>query len=169
MTQNWNRSLVDKFLSLRCAGDVLESLQPLNGETSRKITEAMALIDVVRPLILRHKGEYKLVEVCAGEPVTAVIAAHLLPVEMAKAILWRDEPKATLDRVHHFKCEVETQYNLKDKVMAEVNSGGKYVVAARNVRQEILDDLMPELVRNKTPFATIGGPNRSVVFGFDLR
>ena len=151
------KSLIDKFLSLRCAGDVLESVQPLTSDVTRRIGESMALIEAIRPLILKHKGEYKLIELCSGTPLTSVIAAHLLPIEHATAYVWR--PKylpGLLDRVHHFKCHVSLAATLGDSVLPE-----KTIVIAPSVNPENAMFLVDLCHRNNAPMAMI--PSRGKI------
>ena len=143
------KSLLDKFLSLRCAGDVLESLQPLDGDITRRIKESMTLIEAIRPLVLKHyKGEYKLMEFCSGVPLTAVIAAHLLPIEHATAYVRR--PKGlikNLERVQHLKC--------MDIVLAQNSIPGKTIVVAPSANTKYAETIVDICRESDAPMALI--------------
>lgn len=79
------QNYVDEFLSLRCAGDVLNVCSPvLNAR--KEITESMALLKKVKPLVIPHKEQYNILDLCAGNALTSVLAAHLFPINAAIAI-----------------------------------------------------------------------------------
>jgi hypothetical protein len=129
---------MDQFLRLRCAGDVLESIQPATGDIECKINEAMALIATIRPFVLREPNKWKVLDISAGPPITGVIAAHLLPVESVKALVWRHGEKlSAINRVSHLK--VETCYEPRnpvgsdgwERVWKDTTHGHTLVVAAR--------------------------------------
>lgn len=77
--------LVDQFLKLRCATDVLEAVHPLNSAV-KEISESMSLIQAIRSPILNNPGRWRVIDLCAGNALTGVIAAHLLPVRHVVAI-----------------------------------------------------------------------------------
>jgi hypothetical protein len=95
------KSLVDKFLSLRCATDVLECVLPLK-RPERDISEAMVLLDAIRPVVLKNPGQYKVVDVHADSPIVGVLIAHLLPVELVSSYNWREKQKRDFSKIHHF-------------------------------------------------------------------
>lgn len=76
---------LNKFLKLKCAGDVLNSLAHLSNPIE-EIVLSMTLLDEVRSKILRHPDRYTLVDVAAGNGVVTVLAAYLLPVKEAIAV-----------------------------------------------------------------------------------
>ena len=96
------KSLVDKFLSLRCASDVLESVGPMPAAT-REISEAMILIDAIKGFVLKEKTQRRVLHFCPTYPLAGVLAAHLLPVESTSAIAWRPKRLLGLDRVQNFR------------------------------------------------------------------
>jgi len=75
-----SRKYLDQFLSLRCAGDVLNEVGPINN-AAKEITESMAVITTIRGLTLNKPMHYSLVDMCAGNQLTGVLAAYLLPVK----------------------------------------------------------------------------------------
>jgi len=78
-------TLVDQFLSLKCAPDVLAACGRIHNP-SKEISEAMALIKVIKGPILREPMKWHLVDLCAGNALTSLIAVHLLPVATSTAI-----------------------------------------------------------------------------------
>lgn len=150
------KSLLDKFLSLRCAGDVLESVQPLTGDVTRRICESMALIEAIRPLVLKHRSEYRLVEFCYGAPLTSIIAAHLLPIEDARAFVTRSKfDHAAIERVKNFR--VFTTVDLP----AAVPIDGKTIVVSPSVRGALAMDVAKWCNAKDAPMAII--PSRGKV------
>jgi hypothetical protein len=79
-------SLVAKFLSLKCAPDVLGTVGYLGKKPEKEISEAMTAIHYIRPLTLKEPNKYRVLDLCAGNALTSVIAAHLLPIEGAVAV-----------------------------------------------------------------------------------
>jgi len=76
---------VDLFHSLRCSQEVLRAVEPLN-QSSKEISEAMALIRAIKPCVMEHRGRVTLLDLCAGNALTAILAAHLLPIKEAIAV-----------------------------------------------------------------------------------
>jgi len=77
--------LVDQFLSLRCAGDVLNSVTPMNNP-GKEITESMALLGYAKNLALKYPMELTLWDLCAGNALTGILAAHYLPFKHVIAV-----------------------------------------------------------------------------------
>ena len=77
---------VAEFLSLRAAPDILEAVNPLGKRAVKEITESMAVVRRLRGLVLAEPNKYVFYDLCAGNALTSVIAAHLLPIKEAVAI-----------------------------------------------------------------------------------
>ncbi len=77
---------VSEFLSLRSAPDILNAVYPLGKRVEKEITESMAIIRHLRHTFLKEPDKYTLYDLCAGNALTSVTAAHLLPVKQAIAI-----------------------------------------------------------------------------------
>ena len=74
---------VERFLNLDCATDVINAVIPrghfvLNAKLEREISEAWAMIKVVRPFALTHPHPV-LCDVGSSSIFFAVLAAHLFP------------------------------------------------------------------------------------------
>ena len=81
---------LSKFLSLTCSPDVLLAVNPLN-RPAKEISESMAIIKRVKRFVFDENGEaknpdYTLYDLCAGNALTSVISAHLLPIKNNIAI-----------------------------------------------------------------------------------
>lgn len=76
---------LDEFLSLKCSPDILAVVNPIN-YISKEISESMAVIKVLRGIALTKPMHYYLADICAGNALTAVTAAHLLPFKWVTAI-----------------------------------------------------------------------------------
>lgn len=87
MYREWiKQAYVSEFLSLKCAGDVLNIVSPLGDKAQKEITESMAVVKRLRSISLRKPMEYTLYDLCAGNALTSVIAVHLLPIKHAVAM-----------------------------------------------------------------------------------
>ncbi|MFA6712133.1 MAG: methyltransferase [Candidatus Caldatribacteriota bacterium] len=86
------QSYISEFLNLRCAGDVLNVCTPLGNNAAKEITETMGVIKVLRDIALKNPRKYVLYDICAGNALTSVLAAHLLPFYRVEAIdkEWRE-------------------------------------------------------------------------------
>ena len=100
------RSYIDEFLSLRCAADVLEAVYPLK-RAEKEISESIALITAIRGKCLAEPGEWTVVDACAGNALTGILAAHLLPVARVVAIDKRQSIREGFGRVRNFDYRVQ--------------------------------------------------------------
>src|SRR3990167_7276029 len=77
---------LEEFLSLNCAGDVLNVVSPVT-RFEKEITEAMAIVKQVKKIVFADRSkDYIVVYLCAGNALASVIIAHLLPVLKVIAI-----------------------------------------------------------------------------------
>lgn len=76
---------VDYFLSLKCAGDVLNVVNPIT-RPEKEISESMGAIRKFKGVVLNNPMEYTLWDFCAGNALTSVLGVHLLPLKRAIAI-----------------------------------------------------------------------------------
>ena len=140
-------SYIAKFLHLRCAGDVLESIQPINRPRfDDEISEAMALIGAIRGKTLKEPGKWKIVDICAGNVLTGVIAAHLLPVECVTLHRWRVKPDGDLlSKVRGLKVQTTGDWsNIFD---------GNTIVVSASPNYDIAVEIANRCAVNDVPFA----------------
>lgn len=76
---------VSRFLSLRCAGDVLNAV-PRMRQAEKEITESMGILKHIKGIALGEKMKYTLVDLCAGNALTSVLGVHVLPLKHAIAV-----------------------------------------------------------------------------------
>jgi len=93
---------VDQFLSLRCAPDVLAAVGPLNHRGAKEIAEAMAVIQRVKRIVLNGDGPHTLIDLCSGNALVPVIAAHLFPSVDAYAVDKKPRARMQSDGVSRF-------------------------------------------------------------------
>jgi hypothetical protein len=82
----------DMFLKLKCSTDVLNAVYPLT-RPRKEISESMAIIQKIKGLILKYPGRFNIIDLCAGNALTSIIAAHLLSITDAKAVDVRVNPR----------------------------------------------------------------------------
>jgi len=102
---------VERFLKMRCAGDVLNAVGPISN-CLKEITESMAIINKIRPLILNNPMKYSLIDLCAGNCLTSIIAAHLFPLKHVVAL---DIRKKNQDRFKPVTRFFYVEKNIYDK------------------------------------------------------
>ena len=81
----YESSYASQFLTLKCSGDILNILNPINNP-EKEISESMAMISELRRFALSKPMHYTLVDACAGNALTSTTAIHLLPFKNAIAI-----------------------------------------------------------------------------------
>lgn len=85
MGRDYKKSYVSEFLSLRCAGDVLNVLNPIT-RAEKEITESMAMIKQIKKIALKEPMKYTLIDLCAGNALTSALSVFLFPIHEAIAI-----------------------------------------------------------------------------------
>lgn len=103
------KSYLDEFLSLRCVADVLEAVYPMK-QPEKEISESMALITAIRSRVLAAPGFWNVIDVCAGNALTGILAAHLLPTTVV-AIDKRQRVREGFGRVTKFAYRVQDIYD----------------------------------------------------------
>lgn len=88
---------IDYFAKLDCAGDVLNSVSPMQ-KPEASICEAISLIKRIRPIILRSPNKYRIVHVTDNNGLASILAAHLLPIVSAEVYSTQKKDNMT-DRV----------------------------------------------------------------------
>jgi hypothetical protein len=81
---------LSQFHNLKCSGDVLNVVNPLGKNSVKEITESMAIIKWLKGIVIKQPMKYILYDLCAGNALTGILAAHLLPVEDVYAVDKRD-------------------------------------------------------------------------------
>src|SRR3990170_6036520 len=79
-----NTSHLSRFLSLKCSGDVLNAVNPIRN-AEKEISESWAILRKIKPLTLTNKMQYNVLDLCAGNAITSVLSAFVLPVSSATA------------------------------------------------------------------------------------
>jgi hypothetical protein len=104
---------LNQFLSLRCAGDVLNVVAPLGKEAAKEITESMAIIHQLKKIVLteENKMKYTLVELCAGNALTSILAVHMLPIKKAIAIDKKERNGKHFENVQRFEYLIINIYD----------------------------------------------------------
>jgi len=92
---------LNQFLQLICCTDVLEVVNPLGNKAVKEITESMAMIRPIKKITLAEPMKYGLVDFCAGNALTSVLAVYLAKVAWAVAIDKR-ERKRKWNKVRRF-------------------------------------------------------------------
>ena len=138
-----NSSYLDRFLTLKCCGDVLNAVAPIN-KGEKEISEAMGMIKAIKPHVMAHKMEYTLVDLCAGNALTSILAVHLLPIKRAIAINIKPHNRHH-DMVTRFKYITAdiNRPNILDIIQKEVNFNNKYLTDMREAEKVIIVSTHP--------------------------
>ena len=87
---------INEFHQLNCAPDVLEIVNPMGKKPAKEITESMAVMRAIkrRIFVMRKRyGKIGLLDLCAGNALTSVLAVHLFPDVYAIAIDKRERQR----------------------------------------------------------------------------
>ncbi len=93
---------IDDFLALKCSSDVLSVVSPLGHKAEKEISETMAVIKHLKPIALSNKMQIALWDLCAGNALTSVLAAHLLPFTYTRAVD-KQHRKRDWEKVRNFE------------------------------------------------------------------
>lgn len=109
----------------------------------------MALIEAVRPLILKEPGKWKIADICAGVPLTGIIAAHLFKVELVTAYDWRAKLKLydSMPRVQSFRYKSSVNWD-------EIKAGNTIVVSA-SPNADVAENIAVSSREHRLPMAMI--------------
>jgi hypothetical protein len=103
---------VKEFLQLNCAPDVLGAVGS-TGNLMKEITESMAILKRLKPMLLQNKMKYGLIDLCAGNALTGIMAAHFLPIREVVAIDNRDSYRKRVSQVKRFDYRHDDIYNIE--------------------------------------------------------
>jgi len=105
------RKYIAMFLRLRCAGDVLNVVSPIQNIT-KEITESMAVIKYIKRITIKQPMKYTIYDLCAGNALTSVLSVFMLPVKNAVSIDKKDR-KRKWHLADRFKYLVKSIYDIK--------------------------------------------------------
>jgi hypothetical protein len=71
------QSYLDEFLNLKSFGDILNVANPIGKKAQKELSEAMCLIKRVRKLVVNVPARFRILDVCAGNALTALTSVHL--------------------------------------------------------------------------------------------
>ena len=126
----------DEFLSLKCCGDVLNVVNPVQGMV-KEITESMGMLKRIKKIALRHPKTHSLWDFCAGNALTSVTAQHLLPIRNSYAVDKRNRERDWA-KVRNFEYVFSDIYGF-DKSLIKENSIICGVHACGNLSKEIIN------------------------------
>lgn len=108
---------ITKFLSLRCAGDVLNVSYPVSG-VKKEITEGMAIQKILKSITLKKPMFYNIVELCAGNALPTIISIFTLPIEYAYAIDYklRKRKWELIKRFHYMQENIYNSERIDDYI-----------------------------------------------------
>jgi len=82
-----DNTYINQFLTLKCAGDIINILQPISSGTNKEVSEAWTIMKRMRNQVFKkEKGYYNLVELCAGNPVSGLLSHFCLPFKWAVSV-----------------------------------------------------------------------------------
>jgi len=99
----------NQFFSLKCSGDVMNSVGYLGHKPIKEISETMGVMKYVRRTVLKNsKHPMVLYDLCAGNALTSVLAVHLFPFQKAIAVdkLPRDRNWKRVERFEYHTADI---------------------------------------------------------------
>jgi hypothetical protein len=118
-----------EFLRLRCAGDVLNAAC-LKKNVEKEISESMAVWKRLRGIALNAPMENRLLDMCAGNALTSILAAHTLPFKgcVALDIKMRNWNYENVKRFTYAELDIFEEFGMVDTehdVICAVHACGK--------------------------------------------
>jgi hypothetical protein len=124
--QYYTNPYVMKFVRLESALDILEATSPLGNKPMKEVSESIGILEKLRKIVLKEPNKYTLYDICAGNALTSVIAAFLLPIDQAIAID-KNPRERKWDLVKDFSYDIknirklEPNYFEKDSIIISVH------------------------------------------------
>jgi hypothetical protein len=151
-----------EFLRLRCAGDVLNAAC-LKKNVEKEISESMAAWKRLRGIALGKPMKYNLVDLCAGNALTSILAAHTLPFRQSFAfdVKKRSGHYEQVDRFRYIEDDIygggTEQHIGVDTVICAVHACGRL---AEQVIKLYNENAAPALVLMPCCHAPYQAPNK---------
>lgn len=114
---------LEEFYGYKCHDDVLASVSKLHNP-AKEITESMAIIKRIRPIILARPGYYDVVDLCAGNALTSVLAAHLFPTLRYSVALDKQKRQGDYEKVKKFgysELDIKRYYPVPNDIFISVH------------------------------------------------
>lgn len=102
-----------QFLQMKCAGDVINSVAPVQ-KFDKEITEAMAIRQELRKIVLSRPMEFNVVDICAGNCLAGILSVFSLPVKACVSVDNRDRHRQgfkDVKRWHYMKEDIYKPMN----------------------------------------------------------
>jgi len=85
-------SYISEFLSLRCAGDVINSVGYVKNY-EKEISEAMGVMTELRKIVLKRPNTYSVLDLCSGNALVPILSSFIFPIKKATAIDKRERER----------------------------------------------------------------------------
>jgi len=93
-----------QFLQFKCAGDVINAVSPVQ-KFYKEITEAMAVRQELRKIVLPKPMEYNVVDICAGNCLAGILSVFTLPVKACISVDNKDRHRQGFKDVKRWKFQ----------------------------------------------------------------
>lgn len=103
---------VDAFNQLNCSKDILDICYPINN-LDKEITEAYSIYRILKSLVLKNqKNKYNVLDLCAGNALTSILAAFMLPIKYASAvdIQKREREWERIKKFKYYEMDIYSEY-----------------------------------------------------------
>lgn len=121
---------LSKFLGLKCAGDILNVLNPIRSGVEKEVSEAWAIMSRVRDTVMAEPNRYNILELCGGNPTTGTLLTFLLPVTKT-VVVDKDPVNRPYDRIKKFTY---LEKNIFNDSMYDLIDSNTIMVAAHPCR-----------------------------------
>ncbi len=99
---------IDEFLSLNCAGDILNAIGTKMRKPAKEIAEAMAVQKYVKGLTLERPMEYDLYDFCSGNCMSVLLNHFVLPIKRSYAIdIKPNHVRPAVDRFEYIQTDIK--------------------------------------------------------------
>jgi len=94
---------------MKCAGDVINSVAPVQ-RFHKEITEAMAVRQELRKIVLPKPMEFNVVDICAGNCLAGILSVFSLPVKACISIDKKDRHRQGFKDVRRWEYQKDDIY-----------------------------------------------------------
>jgi hypothetical protein len=142
-------SVINYFLELKCAGDVLNSVYPfLNPE--KEITESMAIIKKIKKLLITNPDKYTIFDFCAGNCLTSSLIAHMFKIKHIFAIDKEKRDRPNFSKIRNFSYNQMDFVEKKKEVIDYINLSTPTIIIGVHPCSELAQTIIEIYNETKT-------------------
>lgn len=113
---------LQQFLQLKSSGDIINAVTPVR-KFGKEITEAMAIRQELRKIVLPEPMKYNVIDACAGNCLTGVLSIFTLPINLCISTDIKNTTREGFKDVKRWQYQKADIYDTSSPVFTLILSG----------------------------------------------